>query len=89
MHHLDPRPREKEMCLRHGHPCPCPRQRPSPHPSPRPLPSPSPRPASAIDVVILERWGDGALSGPLAATIAKKQAEYEEKYGSGWLTKPP
>ena len=54
-----------------------------------PIAEPVAAPASAIDVVISKRWGDGALSGPLAATIAKKQAEYEEKYGSGWLTKPP
>ena len=86
---LGPAPARKRNVPAAWAPVPMPAPAPVAAPVAAPIAEPVAAPASAIDVVISKRWGDGALSGPLAATIAKKQAEYEEKYGSGWLTKPP
>merc|ERR1719409_709759 len=69
---------------------------PAPTPAPAPVVTPPPvvepvatisaPPASASGpMVLFQRWGDGALSSPLAASLAKKQAEYEEKYGTSWI----
>merc|ERR1719197_2240936 len=58
----------------------------TPPPVVEPVATISAPPASASGpMVLFQRWGDGALSSPLAASLAKKQAEYEEKYGTSWI----
>merc|ERR1719473_1236974 len=71
-------------------PAPAPVAAPAPVVTPPPVVEPvatiSAPPASASGpMVLFQRWGDGALSSPLAASLAKKQAEYEEKYGTSWI----
>merc|ERR1719473_2611295 len=77
-------------------PAPTPAPAPVAAPAPAPVVTPPPvvepvatisaPPASASGpMVLFQRWGDGALSSPLAASLAKKQAEYEEKYGTSWI----
>ena len=83
-------------------PAPAPVAAPTPVPAPAtPAPAPavtapptpelSAPPASSANgpMVLFQRWGDGGLSSPLAASLAKKQAEYEEKYGTAWIVPAP